>query len=158
MTHFLESKRIKAALIILGGIAVLFVVFGLGVVVGYHKAIFASRWGENYSSNFYFEQGPMDMMGESGPWNAHGVAGVIIDIASGTLSVKDIQNNERSVVIIPETVIRSVSGTITADGLKIGQNITAIGEPNEQGQLIARFIRIVPASSSLPLPPGAGPY
>lgn len=150
----------KVILWILGGIAVFFLVFGLGIAVGYSKAMFAVRWDANYPHNFYAAQGagPFNVL-EPAPWNTHGVAGVIIDVASGTISVRDVENNERSVVILPETVIRAMEGTISADGIDLGDQITAIGEPNPQGQLIARFIRVIaePTSSPDAVPPAPIP-
>ncbi len=151
MNKMLESKKVKAVLWIFGGLAVLFVIFGFGIAVGYHKAMYASHWRDNYTRNFYGPDpnGFFDTFTEPVPWNAHGVAGSIIDITSSTISVRDHEENERSIVIFPGTVIQRLAQRIDWRDLSDGEQITAIGEPTPEGQLDARFIRvlIVPSSS-----------
>src|SRR3989338_5090536 len=52
VNYFFQSKRFTAVIWIIAGLAVLFFVFRLGVIVGYKKASFSYRWGENYQKNF----------------------------------------------------------------------------------------------------------
>jgi hypothetical protein len=137
---------------VIGGIAVVFLVFGFGVAVGYHKALFSSSWGRNYYQNFYGNtQGwPMGALTAHAPWNAHGVAGSVIDVSSSTISLRDNDNDERSVVISSDTVIRKMNSTISVDMINVGDTITVIGEPNTNGQVSARFVRVFGASLSMP--------
>jgi hypothetical protein len=140
----LQSPKLRAILVILGAVIVLLVVFALGTAVGYHRALFASRFGENYYNNFY--GGPPGRMS----FSMHGVAGEVIDLGSSTISVKDQDGDEQSVEISSTTVIRKEDSTVTLDQVDIGDMITVIGGPNATGQIEARFIRIFPASSSMP--------
>jgi len=48
MSNFLESRKIRTVLYILGGVILLFVVFGLGITVGYDRAGFAAGFDQNY--------------------------------------------------------------------------------------------------------------
>jgi hypothetical protein len=153
MSNFLRSKKTKATLIILGAIALLLLVFGLGISVGYRKAIFASRYGENYYLNFsgappggFFGL----MTGGTMPMSGHGLVGIVIDLASSTISVRDQNNTEQSVHVSADTVIREMNATVPVNDVEVGDPITVIGEPNEVGQIEARFIRIFEASTSLP--------
>jgi Domain of unknown function (DUF5666) len=151
MSNFLHSSKTKTVLIILGSIVLLLVVFGFGIAVGYYHAIFASRFGQNYYHNFYG--------GTPGlaPMNEHGIVGTVIDVSSSSISVSDQGNNEQSVAILGNTVIRDVNNTITVSGIIPGDQVTVIGEPNTEGQIQARFIRVFDASSSLPQPPEPAP-
>ena len=151
MSNFLHSHTTRAVLIILGAIVLLFVVFGVGIAVGYYHAIFASRFGENYYHNFY---GGAPTSGLA-PMNEHGIVGTVIDVSSSSISVKDQGDNEQSVAILGDTVIREVNNTITINDIMPGDQVTVIGEPNTEGQIQARFIRVFDASSSLPQPPAA---
>jgi hypothetical protein len=152
MSNLLESKKIRAVLWILGGLIVLFLAFGLGITVGYNRAGFANGFDQNYNRNFHGgpPQGPAGMVAPAMPVNIHGAVGTIIDVETSTIAVKDQQNNEQSVAVISGTVIRSGEKDITIGSLAPGDHITVIGEPNDQGQIIARFVRIFPASSSFP--------
>jgi hypothetical protein len=155
MSNFLESKKMRAVLWILGGLIVLFVVFGLGIAVGSHRAGFAAGFDQNYYRNFYgaAPAGPTGLMVPPAPVATHGVVGTVIDLGTSTISVKDQQDSERSVAISSGTVIRSGNGNVTIGSVAIGDQIAVIGEPNDQGQISARFIRIFPASSSMPMQP-----
>src|SRR5579871_2853933 len=147
MKEFSRSKTVLAALWILGIVAAVFVVFSLGIYVGYEKALFAEGHSQSYYQAFYgdhpgFGPGPM----EGFPGNAHGIVGTVIDITSSSIAVRDGDNDEASVEILPDTIIRRMADTIDETGIQTGDGIAVIGEPNISGQIEARFIRIFPAS------------
>jgi uncharacterized membrane protein len=150
MSNFLESKKVRVVLWILGGLIVLFVVFGLGITVGYDRAGFAAGFDQNYYQNFYGASpgGSIGMMAPPMPVAIHGVVGTVIDLGTSTISVKDQQNNEQSVEVSPGTDIRNGNGNIMIGDMVVGDIIAVIGEPNNQGQIAARFIRIISAPSS----------
>jgi hypothetical protein len=147
MKELLHSSKIRAILWILGGIIILFIVFGVGAMVGHRQAAFLGRFGDNYYRNFY--GGPIGHPS----FNMHGVAGEVIDISSSSLSVKDFDGDEHSVAIFPDTAIREDNRMITMGDVRAGDMITVIGSPNGAGQIEARFVRVFEASSSMPLPP-----
>lgn len=155
MKDLLQSSPLKAILWILGAIIVLLLVFGLGVTIGSRRALFAGRFEENYYRNFY---GPQGGPGGPPPFNQHGVAGEVIDLSSSTITVKDPDGDERSVVILSNTSIREGDATIMIGAITPGNLITVIGGPNAEGQIEARFIRVFASSSfSAPvLPPFPG--
>lgn len=151
MSDITRSKKINVVLIILGSVAVIFVVFSLGIYVGYRKALFAAGKSQDYYRDF-FGAAPMGFMAGM-PGATHGIAGTVIDIAGPNITVKDQNNDEESVEVSSDTVIRRMSATIDEDGIVIGDSVTVIGEPTDAGQIEARFIRVFSSSSSLPLPP-----
>ncbi len=154
-----QSNRTKKLLWLLGVLVLLLLSFGAGMVLGYNRAIFADRWGENYVRNFYGGRGGALVLinGRANMMDSHGVVGAIIDISSSTLAVKDRANNEGSVLVSDDTIIKRGQATINLADLTVGDNVAVIGNPNGQGQIEARFIRVFPASSSVMVdfpPPG----
>lgn len=129
----------------IAAIAVLLLVFGAGVSVGHHRALFASEWGKNYYNNFY-SGGRRTTMGFSdrGFMGMHGTVGTIIDISSSTISIKGRDNVEKSIVVDDDDVVRNGRDNISISDLKIGDNIAVIGGPNASGQIEAKFIRVFP--------------
>src|SRR5271157_5430079 len=121
MKDFFSSPKLKKILWIIGGIAATFLIFGFGIAVGYHKALFTSSWGQNYYRNFYgdLNGGPMGTLGAHIPWNAHGVIGSAIGVSSSGISIRDDDNNERSVEISSDTVIRKMNDIISVDMINV---------------------------------------
>lgn len=145
MSHILESKKVRVVLYILGGLVILFVVFGFGIAVGYQRAGFAMGFDRNYYKNFY----GMPPGAASGtvappmPVAGHGVVGTIIDLGTSTISLTDQANNEHSISISSGTVIRSGNSDSVISDMAVGDQIAVIGEPDSNGQIDARFIRII---------------
>jgi hypothetical protein len=152
MSNFLESKTIRTVLWALGGLIILFVVFGLGIAVGYQRARFADGFDNNYFRIFYGAPpgGPMGFATPPMPVGIHGVVGTVIDLGTSTISVRDQQNNEQSIAVSSGMVIRDADNDVTIASVAIGDQIAVIGEPNAVGQVNARFIRILSTSSSTP--------
>jgi hypothetical protein len=155
MKNFLSSENFKKILWGFGIVAFIFFVFGLGVAVGYKEAIFSSSWGRNYYKNFYgglpnILNGPNDVHGN---WNSHGVAGVVINMSTSTILIRNTQNDERFIYVSPQTVIKKANDTISIDKIMSGDNIIVIGEASNSGQILSQFIRVFDGSSSIPLPP-----
>lgn len=150
MNEFLKPPKTKSLLWTLCGVLVILIVFGLGIAVGYHRAIFASGYGENYYRNFYQGPftGPMASIPGPPPMNMHGVAGEVLDVSSGTLSVRDLGGNEQSVLILPGTAIREMNNNIPENEIQPDDQIIVIGEPNDAGQVEARFIRVFESTTT----------
>jgi hypothetical protein len=145
MSNFLESKKIRIVVWALGGLILLFVVFGLGITVGYERAGFAAGFDRNYYRIFFGGPpgGAVGMMAPPMPAAIHGVVGTVIDVGTSTISVKDQQDNEQSIVISSGTVIRDGDNDVAVINVAAGDEIAVIGEPTSVGQINARFIRIL---------------
>lgn len=150
---FFNSKKFRAAIIVVASFAVLLFVFKVGVFVGYKKAQFSYRWGENYQRNF---AGPRrgflgDIkrgFGDKDFINAHGTFGEIIKIDTATSSEKSIlivkgkDDAEKTIIVSNKTIIVKGRDAVKIDDIKVDAIIAVIGSPNEQGQIEARLIRV----------------
>jgi hypothetical protein len=151
MKDFVTGTRARWIVGTLIGVAIFLLAFGLGVSVGYEKALFSSEGGINYERNFLGPRPGMIPGTESE--DLHGVAGTVINVSGTAISVKDDDNNERSIMVASDTVIREMDETISLSGLKAGDHVVAIGAPNAAGQVEAHFIRVFPAGTAPPFPP-----
>lgn len=124
-------KKFNIPLVAVGAVILLLLAFKAGELIGYRKALFSYRWGENYHRNFG------DFM-----MSAHGTAGTILKIDGSTLIVKGGDNVEKTILMSEKTTVTSRRETIKAGGLKVDDRVVIIGSPNEQGQIEAKFIRL----------------
>jgi hypothetical protein len=145
-THF------NKLLIVLAVMVVLVFVFTLGVFVGHEKARFSGAWGEHYYRNIMGPGGPggfgmMDF--DRRGFNARSGLGQIIKIDGNALIVKDQANAEKSVLITDKTAIVKNNQNIKAADLKVDDKIVIIGQPNNQGQIEPKLIRVLPEPGSV---------
>ncbi len=147
----LTFKKILFAIIVL---AAAFFIFGLGVSVGYHKASFSSSMRDHYYDDFYGPppQNVFDQMRAPMPMDSHGIVGTVIDTSTSTIAVKDFSNDELSVQITSDTIIKKGGNIVSITDVDVGNRIAVIGAPNPKGQIDGRFIRIFNTSSTMPLP------
>src|SRR3990167_7137010 len=101
INNFLKQKTFKLAVLSIGALILLLLVFKAGVFVGYKKASFSYSWGENYHRNFAgprrgflsdFRRGFED----KDFINAHNTSGSIIKINNSTLIIKKSNNVEKT--------------------------------------------------------------
>jgi len=143
-----QLRNVKVILIGVGGLLVLCLIFQLGLMVGYKKASFSYRWGENYHRNFGGPRGGfMNMMRDDDFIEGHGVFGKIMTINGSALTIKGQYDREISVVVTNATVIKQFQKTVTVKDLHVDDSVVIIGEPKDSGQIEAKFIRIMPRSS-----------
>lgn len=148
MKNYLESKRFKIALHVIGGLIVAAIIFQAGMFVGYRKASFSYGFGEKYfERNFGRPRGYfMGMMSRSGDYlGAHGASGDIIKVALPEITIEGRDNVEREVLIKSDTVIKNLRDTIKPEDLKTGDSLVIIGTPNAStSQIEAKLIRVLP--------------
>ncbi len=136
---------LKLCIVVFLGFAFMMLVFGVGVFVGQKRAEFSFEWAENYHHNF---GGPKQGLFNNFPamdfTNSHGVFGPIINIDANTIIIKDQNAVEKTVVISSDTVIRNNSGILKLSRLTLSDTVVVIGSPNSQGQIDAKFIRVLP--------------
>jgi hypothetical protein len=142
---FFNSKTFKTTLSLIIGLIVLLLVFYAGIIVGFKKADFSFQWGENYHRNFGGPQRGVfgDFRGNDFI-DAYGVFGQIIKIDNSTLVIKGSDNVEKIVLIKNDTVINRFRDNIKISDLQINDSIVVIGQPNNQGQIEAKLIRLLP--------------
>lgn len=147
-----QSKYFRKSLWIGGILATLLLVFAAGQFVGFHRASFSYRWGENYYRNFTGHD--RDIRREVGGRDliaGHGVFGSIVTIASTSLVIQGQDGIEKIITLAPDTVILRFRDRVDIAALKAGDTVVVIGTPMESGQIEARLIRMIPS------PPGGMP-
>jgi hypothetical protein len=143
----LLNKVLKVVLIILA----IFIIFTGGVMAGFHKANYGRNWSEHYRDNFGMggPRGGGDLFNKGIPMmgyfpNAHGAIGKIIKIELPSIIVSDKENIEKVILIKDTTEIQKMREELKNTDLKLDDFIVVIGSPNEQGQIEAKLIRVMP--------------
>lgn len=149
---FLQSKYFRGAAIATGLLVLILGSFALGMRVGFHKALFSAKWGENYERNFLGDGDrggrglsplkEMKMMGK-GMRNAHGTAGEVISVAGETIILKDRNDQENTIRVNESTIINRGKDTIEVNTLAPGDRVVVIGKPQEDGVIAAHLIRVL---------------
>ncbi len=143
-----ESKIVVGVLIGIGALLVLLVVFAAGMNLGFRRASFGDAWQRNYERNFGAMQRGRLFPGfgpESGNLpNAYGATGKIVKVSLPVIIVEDKDNTEKTVLIGNGTDIRERRENISSSNLKTGDFVVVIGNPNQNGQIAASLIRVMP--------------
>ena len=129
----LNSKISKGIILGIACLIILGFVFGLGVFVGLKKADFSFKWADQYHRNF-----------GGGFTNSNGVFGQIIKINDNSLTVKDKDNVEKIILTDSKTTIVSQRTNIKLSDLDVDDMVVVIGNPNSNGQIEAKLIRVMP--------------
>lgn len=158
-----KSPKLSSLVRILAVLLVLAIVFWAGTAIGYRKAEFSYLSSSNYFRAFGMHGGVLGngMMGVipdvDSLLGGHGASGKVISVSLPNLIVSDGSGTEKNILITGETVIRSARSTIASTSIKNNDLIVVIGEPNDNGSINDRLIRIMP--STLPLTPSTtNPY
>lgn len=143
---FFQSRTFKISLWSILGLIVLLLIFKVGMAVGFRKANFSYRWGENYHRNF---GGPVGgFFGnfyENDFIESYGAFGQIIKIDGSTVIVKGRGDIEKIISTRDNTVIKRFQENIKLTDLKVDDYIVVIGDPNDSGQIEAKLIRLMPS-------------
>ena len=162
INKILQSKVFAGVIIAVIVLMILLLGFKIGSIVGARKADFSCRWSDNYHRNF---GGPREGFfmgfGDRDFIEASGTFGQIIKIDGSTLVVKGSDDIEKIILVNDQTTIKRFQETIKLADLKVDDYIVTIGDPNDEGQLEAKLIRLIPAQPKgapmAPLPPRPRP-
>lgn len=143
---YCSTKHAKRIIVVLLALALLFGVFHAGVFVGFHKASFAFRGGENYYRAFDRNtKGMIGRMQFDDIPGGHGAAGKVVSVASTTVVVSSRDNTEKIIHISKETLIKKFREEATLKDIVVGDFVVVVGNPNENGAIEAKLVRILPA-------------
>jgi len=148
-----ESKVAFRILVGVGIVVVSLLIFSAGITVGFHKASFGRAWGDNYERNFGMRPNRSMFDRDNFP-NANGAVGKIIKIQLPTIIVQDKDNTEKVILIKDDTKIQKMMSVVKPSDLTVDDYVVVIGSPNNQGQIEAKLIRIMPAG--VPVLPSFG--
>jgi len=140
-----HKPRISRLIAALGILLVALIVFWAGTAVGYRQAEFSYRWGSHYQDAFAGPGGPFAFRADPDALDAaHGASGTVIGINPPVIAVKRGSEAEKVVVIGPATAIRRLRSQATTTDIHVGDMVIAIGEPDQDGRIVATLIRILP--------------
>lgn len=140
-----QSKFFKGFLLGILGFLFLVFVFKVGEMVGMRKADFSCHWSDNYHRNFGGpKQGFLPGLNDKDFMEANGVVGQVMKIDQSIVTIKGRNDTEKAVLIDNDTVIKKFQDTISIDKLTIDDMVVVIGEPNDQGQIEAKLLRVMP--------------
>jgi hypothetical protein len=97
------------------------------------------------------------MLGMDNFPNADGAIGKILKIELPNIIVQDKDNTEKVIVLSTTTQIQKMKTAITQNDLQVNDFVVVIGSPNAQGQIDAKFIRVLPLGMSAPTPQTPAP-
>lgn len=152
--EMMKSKKFKIAALAVGVFMLMLVSFAGGVAVGFMKARFSYKFGENYERNFVGgpfqepgmmgrgQQGMMRGSGGGGFRNGHGITGSIISITDNKIVIKDRNGQENTITVSDQTLIKSGQNTIKITDLKQDEQIVVMGRPGDNGTINADLIRV----------------
>jgi hypothetical protein len=141
-----QSRTLRGIIIGIGLFVVVILIFQAGVFVGYRKADFSYRFGDNYSNTFGSgRSGMMNGFPQDMFIGGHGAVGKIIRINLPTIVVADQGNVEKVINISDDTVVRRFRDTVKPADLKVDDFIVVLGQPDDKGQIDAKLIRIMPS-------------
>lgn len=140
IADFFKSKKFKALFYGFAIAVLALLIFQAGVFVGYHKAEFSYRWGDNYSKTFGLIPGMM----QDGFQGANGTIGKIISINLPDIMLENNDKTEKNIITDDDTSVRRFRERISASDLKVGDLVVVIGSPDDKGQIRARLIRLIP--------------
>jgi len=145
LKEFFQSKTSNGILIGVGIVLVALIIFQAGVFVGYRRASFSYKLGDNYYRTF---GGPVGAHLPGFPKddfpNAHGIVGKIIKVELPKLFVAGDDGVEKAFLISSSTVIRQFRDPVDAKLLKANDLVVVVGSPNSDSIIEAKLIRILP--------------
>ena len=145
---FIQSHSFKGILIGLVIAIIALMLFQAGIAVGYRKATFGHRLGDNFERNFKDPRGGFTFKNIPGGMDmpsGYGAVGKIVSVALPLVVVAGPDNLEKTLVVNENTEIREFRNSITKDKLQVGNYIIVLGTPNDAGQIEAKLIRLAPA-------------
>ena len=81
--------------------------------------------------------------------SVHGAIGKVLTVSSSTITMLDNNDNvEKSILINKDTIIRNGRDNASSTSLVADSFVTVVGSPNENGQIVAKLIRVMNNSTS----------
>jgi hypothetical protein len=136
---FFHSKIASIIIKMFLGIAAACIVFQLGVWKGFHDVSTPPGFSSQYHDDF--GQGP-GFIPDGAFLGSHSAFGVIVEKHDNAITLASPDTMEKVVLISTTTAIEAQDTATTTDALALGEAVTVIGIPNDQGQIRADIISI----------------
>ena len=147
------SRKFNKTLCVVGIFAAMALSFHAGMIVGFHKASFSYRFGENYHRNFGGPQGGFMggmMEGDRSFKDGHGTFGRILTKENNVLTVSDMHDGEKKITVNDRTEVRNGRARVSLADLRVDDFVVVIGTPEESGEIEAKLIRVMPPPPETP--------
>lgn len=148
--NFFGSQIFQIVTWVVAALILLSFVFHAGIQVGFNKAShnferrgnpsFAPMGGRSPGTSPFMERGEL---GET-----HGAFGAITGIEGDVYTIKDRNNENRSVVVGEVTPVMKGKERVLRSALVPGEIVAVVGDTNDAGQVVARLVRIMPKPTS----------
>ena len=146
LRNFSHSKLFVGLFAGIGITVICLIIFQAGVHVGYKKAAYSFGFGDTYHAMFGTPKRSLPFGEPQGRFsNAHGTVGSIVKIELPTVIIEDRDQTEKIILLKDDTIIRKFRDTLTATDLTLGDSVVVMGAPNNQMQIEAKLIRVLPA-------------
>lgn len=142
-----SSKLVRRSVAGLVALLLALIIFWAGTAVGYRKAMFSYRWHSHYAEQFAGDRSPLALFHDGDADNTpnpHGAFGMIASVQLPLIVIKGPAEAEKTIVVTSETVVRDEHDPAASTTLAAGQGVVVIGRPDDQGRVVASFIRIIP--------------
>lgn len=145
LKEFAQSKSFQGILVGIGIAIVVLLIFQAGMFMGYRKAAFAYRFGDNYYRAFG-DRGPrpFQVPVRGGFIEAHGAVGKVVSVNLPTFIVMGPDNVEKVILIMDDSIVRRSDTEILPSDIKVDDFTVVLGTPNDNSQVEAKLIRILP--------------
>lgn len=144
MQNIYNSRWFGWALAGIGVLILLLLVFRFGIYVGESRESYNYQWGENYG-RLFGEPRPGFFPSHGGPngeSNAFGNGGTVLSVDGNKFTIRGNDGNEKVISIDSSTIIRETMQDITLQDIKPGDMVVVLGQPDNSGQIVAKFIRV----------------
>jgi preprotein translocase subunit YajC len=121
----------------LGGLLVLCIVLGAGILLGRFSVPRQQRVATLLRS-------PLSIV------SGHGAIGTLQSVSGQTLAIELRNGTTQTVLIDKNTRIERNREKITLSDLKQGDWVTVIGSPNDQSQIVAKWVRVLSPAETEP--------
>ena len=143
---FIFSKRARWIGGIVLAIILALLIFHAGVAFGRHHGPFGRRDEHGFRHPFF--PGGFSLPHGFIP-NSHGAVGVVTSVSLPTVAMQTRDGMSQTIFISTSTIIKNAGGT-SAAALKVGSQIIVLGEPDGQGRVDAKLIRVISTATSTP--------
>ncbi|MDB5204185.1 MAG: hypothetical protein JWP09_213 [Candidatus Taylorbacteria bacterium] len=144
MKEVSRSKYFNLALIAVALVVWTGLILQLGMIVGYQKASYFFKSGDNYYKNL---RGPKPMpmgLNDNDLPRSHGAIGKVLQVSLPEILIEDKDGAEKTIIVGSSTIIKKLEGPAEANSISIGDYVVTIGNPNGDAKIEAKLIRILP--------------
>jgi hypothetical protein len=139
-----KSRSVKICVASIAGIVIVIISFQAGVFVGYKKAAFSFRGGDNYYRAFGGHSRALIGMDNDDLPASYGAAGKIVKVNLPEIIIADRANVEKTIIINDDTIVKEFKGEASSSAIHQDDFAVVIGTPNNKSQIEAKLIRIIP--------------